>query len=411
MLARALGPDGRGLLLALTFWPALFAAILNLSLNEALTYHLAKHSGTLLEPQVSSAAFQLVVITIVVSMAITVLSLWTIIAPLQNQYANLMIAYALVFIPISYLEQFFRAILQGRGALLTLNAVRVVQPISNFTLLIFLLIFGLLDVATAMAATVGSLFVSLILGAAVTRPAVSQFNAQKRRNIAATGWQFHRANLLFYVSSEVDKLIVLVLLTPSQVGLFAVAIAVSTIGTGVVLQSLGLMLMRDIVSAEDEAGRRRVFIVNMRATFAMLALFNGIAAALTPWAIPALYGAPFAVAVPAIILFLGAGALKGARQMIDRGLRASHHTRTGMIGEIVFLTGLMLFGWIGAATAGLEGFALGTLVAQAAAFVVVLPLASSTLGVRLLDLWPFQKSAIEDISALLFRATMPPTAP
>ena len=42
VLARNLGPEGRGLLLALTFWPALWTALSNLSLNEATCFHVAR---------------------------------------------------------------------------------------------------------------------------------------------------------------------------------------------------------------------------------------------------------------------------------------------------------------------------------------------------------------------------------
>ncbi len=57
--------------------------------------------------------------------------------------------------------------------------------------------------------------------------------------VARTGWKFHRANVFLYAASELDKIIVLVVLTTTQAGLFAVAIAVSSIGTGIVLQTWG----------------------------------------------------------------------------------------------------------------------------------------------------------------------------
>ena len=402
LLARVLGPDGRGLLLALTFWPALIAAMLNLSLNEATAYHVASRVGTPHESLATSTAFQLVLVALVCSLAITATGLGLVVPAKYDQYLGLIIVYALAFVPVTQLDLYFRAVLQGRGAIVSLNAVRLIQPVSNLALLIALLVLGILDVRGAMAVTIGAMTVSLVLGAALARPSLLKFESGLHREIAGTGWRFHKANLLLYAASEFDKVIVLVLLTTTQVGLFAVAMAVSSIGTGIVLQSLGLMLMRDMASAEGEADLKRVFVANMRAAFAVLLVGNGVAGVLAPWAIPLLYGASFAAAVPVTVLFLGMGALKGARQMIDKALRATHHTRTGMIGEATALGGLAILGSIGAVVGGLEGLALGALVAQAVALLVVLRPAGAQFSAGACDLWPFQRAALDDVRAFLW---------
>ena len=54
LLARFLAPEGRGLLLALAFWPALISALLNISLNESTTYHIARREGVSGDEYISS---------------------------------------------------------------------------------------------------------------------------------------------------------------------------------------------------------------------------------------------------------------------------------------------------------------------------------------------------------------------
>lgn len=406
VLARTLGPEGRGLLLALTFWPALLSALLNLSLNEATAFQVARRVGSPQLAAVVSASGQLVVALSLIATIASAIALSVASPILPGGYADIILFYVIAFIPLSQGEQWARSILQGRGAIISLNALRIVQPTLYLALLLTLSTFWEFDVISAMFAAVIALLVSLLIGTLAIRPSVFSSPTGLYREIVRTGWQFHKPNILFYAASEFDKVIVLVLLTTMQAGLFAVAVAVSSIGTGVVLQSLGLRLMRDMASAEGEAGRRRVFIATVRAAFVLLLVGNSVAAALAPWAIPFLYGGSFAEAVPVAVLLLGMGALKGARQMVDKTLRAIQHTRTGMISEVTALTVLVGLGSIGAVVGGLEGFALGTLIAQAIALLVVLPLACGQFGARPRDLWPFQRAALDD-----FRAFMRPRLP
>lgn len=401
LLARSLGVEGRGLLLALTFWPAFLAGVLNLSLNESVTYHVAQQFGRKGELEAIIAGLQLVCITALGALVTTVLLLPVVVPSGYDEFMQLILLYAVVFIPITHLERFCRAILQGRGAILQLNGVRLIQPLCYFAALV--IVFALADVSVelAIALSVIALSISLFISILFARPAFSTIRSKFWVPIASTGWRFHKANLLLYIASETDKVIVLFLLTTTEAGLFAIAIAVSAIGTGIVLQSAGLMLMRDMASSESLEGRQRVFTITLRMTFTILLLVNGTIAIVTPWAVPLLYGKSFAEAVPVTMLLLAAGAFKGGRQMVDKALRALHLTRTGIVGETIALLGIAVLGSIGALTSGLFGLAVGALLAQVLGLVIVLWLATQELKIGLYDLWPFQRAAIADLRALV----------
>ncbi|MEO1205467.1 MAG: lipopolysaccharide biosynthesis protein [Pseudomonadota bacterium] len=401
ILARSLGPDGRGLLLALTFWPALLAAMFSLSMPEAIAYHVARHVGTPELPRVTGAGLQLVLVIAVIATIIVVAALMVVVPSKYQGYLSVIMLYAAAFVPLNQLEQSVRGLLQGRGAMLSLSAVRLLQPLSYLLILLACLQLGMLDVTTAMGAVICSLAICLVGGAVVARPAIQRLDAQRTKEITGTGWTFHKANILMYLASEIDKAIVLIFLTTVQAGLFAVALAVSAIGTGVVLQSLGLMLMHEMATAKGVDGHRKVFLATMRAAFAVLLLVNGAVAAVSPWAIPLLFGRDFASAVPVAILLLVMGVLKGGRQMVDKALRATRHTKTGMIGEATALTGILVLGPIGAILGGLEGVALGAVVAQAVALIVVLVLTKRRLVFRFVELWPFRARAIQELRSFL----------
>ena len=53
-----------------------------------------------------------------------------------------------------------------------------------------------------------------------------------------TGGHIHRANLVLYTAAEVDELVVVWWMDDASTGLYAVALAVSLVGSALVVQSL-----------------------------------------------------------------------------------------------------------------------------------------------------------------------------
>ena len=132
ILARHLGPEGRGILLAMTFWPAMLSALLNLSINEATMYHVARarvSSGPRAAQNYGGAALLLQTL---VAIAVTLLSL--LLLPIffwSNRSENLatVLSYAALFTPLCIGDLHFKATLQGRGEFHALNIVRLCQPV------------------------------------------------------------------------------------------------------------------------------------------------------------------------------------------------------------------------------------------------------------------------------------------
>lgn len=402
ILARSLGPEGRGLLLALIFWPALLSALFNLSLNEAVAYHMAQRPGTDDAQMLAGTAFWLELGVTGLALAATLLALQLVVPATYRDQLVIVSLYTAAFVPLAVFDLFFRAILQGRGQIGTLSLARLAQPIAYLLLLLLAcLLVQPLSVPVVLAVLIGALALSAATGAVLSRFRLTRFRPAVIRPVLRSGWTFHRANLLLYGAAEVDKLVLLLMMTTHDAGLYAVGIAVSAIGTGIVLQSLGLVLVRDMAANPDPAGRRRVYATSMRSAFAVLIGVNVIAALLAAWWVPLLFGGAFAAAVPMTILLLVAGACKGARQMVDKALRATHHTRIGMIGEVTALAGIVIFGVPGALMAGPDGLAAGVLVAHALAMLLVLMLSQKEFGVSLLELWPFQRATFLEVRALM----------
>lgn len=399
LLARTLGPEGRGLLLALTFWPILLAAVLNLSFNEAMSYRTARNVGTDREQVVAATGLWAVLLLAALAVPVIFGLLHLVVQDEYRPYFREITLFMAIFVPLTYLHLLFMAKLQGRGQMMRVNLLRVTQPL--FYLIFLLGSYGLTDfgVLPVMAAMLSAQAVSVLTGALLAGPGVGRPDRDMLRELGHSGWTFHKANLLLFASAELDKIIVLALLSTTEIGLYAVAVSMSTIGYSVVEQSLGLILMREMAAADGRDGQRQVFIRTMRTAVAVLVLVNGLAAALAVFWVPLLFGADFSDAVLPTMLLLGMGALKGTRHMIDKSLRATHHTRTGIVAEIVSFAALAILGSAGAWMAGLVGVAAAAAAAQALGLLAALLISRRHMGYAVSALWPLRMSVLHELRA------------
>lgn len=395
MLARMLGPEGRGLLLALTFWPTLLTGVLSLSLNEGANYHIAQFSSGLRVDAVNSTAFWLVLTVTTVGALIILPLLWLVVPEQYRVNFELICAFALAFMLLGNLMSLYRAVIQGQGQLARLNLMRLVQPLSYFVLLAGVFAWGSgLGVRVVMGVMLAAMAISTLVGIAITWFPIHLFRRRVAKGIMATSWRFHKANLVLYASAEIDKAIVLLFLPTAQVGLYAVAVSVSAIGSGLVIQSLGLVLMREMAQAKTGLERHAIFVGTMRSSTFLLVVINGSAALLAKWWVPAMFGEEFRDAIIPAILLLVAGGLKGMRLMLDKVLRATEHTRTGVIGEVAALASMVPLGSWGAYAAGIKGFSVGIIVAQLIALTVSLSMAKQYRDFKYTELFAVDRNAM-----------------
>jgi O-antigen/teichoic acid export membrane protein len=393
LLARNLGAEGRGLLLALTFWPALWTALFNLSLNEAITYRVARADGKqdeIAKREIEASGLVLQLGMAFASAALCMVMIATTLPEGRRPNLSLVLWYSAAFAPLSVLDQHFRAVLQGRGALRLLNVIRLIQPTVYAGGLLSLAWLEAVSVESVMAGMIGALACSTVAGAACT--GIRIFDVSKNAAIAIlnSGCRFHLANVLLYAAAEVDKFLVLQLLDDSRAGYYAVAVGVSAIGSGLVVQSVGLILGRQMSALIDQRRQGEQLVASASLSFLSLVLINGVAAVLAPWWVPLMFGQEFVAAVPVAMILLAMGTLRGTRQIIDRGLRAAHVTSVGMVGEGLALAAAVALATVGGRIAGLEGMATGFAGAQACALAVVIGMTAKVFTIAPIQYWSKQ---------------------
>lgn len=404
LLARFLEPEGRGLLLALAFWPALISALLNVALNEATTYHIARREVANGEQSTSSLVDSALMLQCVIALVATlgcVAALPFVVTGARVAHLGTVVLYSLAFVPLTLLFQHFRAVLQGQGKFQALNVLRLLQPLCYLAGLLIMAVLQKATVEHALLAMVVAMSAVTLGGGLIAGLSFRHASRSDSAKLLRTGLRYHRANILLYGAAEADKLIVLILLSNAETGLFAVALAYSAIGAGIVTETIHLLVTREMAVQVTAMGRKQVFTRTLRLAVLLLITGSAAAAIAVPYLMPLMFGEAFEPAVPVATFLLLASGLKALRQVMDRAMRALHITRVGVVGEGVTLAILLVLGPILIANFGLVGIAYAAVFAQLCSFVIAAKMACAIVEVSPTAIWPFHRSALADVWSLL----------
>lgn len=368
LLARNLGPEGRGALLAITFWPVLLAAIFSLSLNEATAVLVAREKDRGRKLGASAPVSTGLVLQLIVDFGATLLTIALVPFFLREQSMPLLplaIVFAALFPPVTLIDQHFRAVLQGAGAFAKLNVLRLAQPVAYAVGLSGLAITHQFRIESVLAVMVMATGLSAVLGAIQVGVSVRNFQSDLARETLLSGTRFHLANMVLYAATEIDKLLVIHLLDERDIGLYAVAVAVCTLGGGMVVQSLAMPLVKDINEVTTPGQRRQIMKRYVRQAALLVILVNGLAGLTAVFWLPLIFGNAFSGAVPIAIVLFVMGSIKAIRQILDRAMRAAHVVSVGIKSEGIALAVSIPAGYLGFRHGGVIGFVAGLAAAQA----------------------------------------------
>jgi O-antigen/teichoic acid export membrane protein len=248
---------------------------------------------------------------------------------------------------------------------------------------------GHVDVATATWANIAANALTLVLVFALT-PAGSFSNfrqafSARSTELARVGFGFHKAVVLFVLSSQADRLVVLSRWSNETLGLYAVALTVAASGLGIVSQTFDVVMLPTIAARTDPDQRRRAFTQALRISMLLLVLTTIAVAIVTPAIVPRLFGPAFKQAVPITLLLLCAYCPLAMRFIIIRGLRGFGESDTATRSEFVTLLVFLLLCWPAGTIGGLAGVAIALLAANLAGLHVAVRFLSKNLGIRLRD--------------------------
>ena len=363
--ARWLGPEGRGELAQLLLWPQLFATVGNLGIDAATIYHSADRD------QAGDA--HATALTLGAAQACVLVPMYLIAAAFifdGSTYVSAMIVAPLV---VTYvIGAYSSSVLMGTLRFGAFNVVRAAIPFAHCALIVTLVAFDALSVRMGAIAFVAAHAAVDALAVAIAWRAagIGVVRTKLARSMLSYGFRAQPGRLSPQ-SLGVETLIVALVLSSHDVGLFVAAVAM-LMAPQIVVQSMSMIVFPSVSASRCRDGR------SLLQAFAVYgAAVSAICAALALLAEPlvlVLFGDAFSEAVPALRLLAVAAGLRALRQFPMDVLRGIG--RPGLASTAEAANWLLVLTIVPAAAAagGLQGAAAGSVIVSGAGCLVLLGL-------------------------------------
>jgi O-antigen/teichoic acid export membrane protein len=369
LLARELGPDGRGELAAIQLWPALLATVAMFGLPEALGYYSASDKSQTGKYVSTATGFALL------SSLAFMLAAYAVLPALLSAQSPSTIYYSrlyLLLLPLMAIAGIPPHALRGLGQLGPWNLLRLLPTLG------WLAVIGVaacLRSSTPQFLTVGYLAVLALLALPINAFVYSHI-APPRTIDPRLGKRLARFGLPSMLSSvpqlfnlRLDQLIMASILPLDLLGLYVVAVAWSG-GLTPLLTSLGFVLFPKIASQPNLDLKLQVLTRGARICIVAGVVLCILMIPVTPMLLPALFGRPYLEAVPSSMILIVGAALLGFNYLLEEGLRALGRPAAVLWAELSGLAasaaGLLIllprFGALGAAVASLCAYGFITTV-------------------------------------------------
>ncbi|MDD5638553.1 MAG: flippase [Candidatus Pacebacteria bacterium] len=315
IIARVLGPEGKGVYSLALLLPTLLITFTNLGIGPASVFYLGKKKYSSKEVLGANIIFSglISIFALMVGLIIVFFFPEKLFPGVPQEYLLL----ALSLIPLQVLLTFVVDVLLG---LQKIKKYNFIQLIPTFIYLILIAVFLLgfhFGVKAAIIAEVLSLFVGCIILFINTKKEtggiVFSFTKEIRKDFFSYGIKAYFGNIFSFIHYRIDQFMLNIFLNPTAVGVYSIAVGISE-KIWLVSQSASTVLFPR-VSSETDAKRLKEFTPmvcrNILWITVLLSLFLCLIA---PWLIVLLYSDQYLESIlPFRILLIGAVALAGSK--------------------------------------------------------------------------------------------------
>lgn len=369
--AWALGPTGRGDLMVVLMWPAIFSMVAQIGLPQAYRFWIAKR------PECGSALFSNAVIFTLV-MGLITLGLAELVTPhligeRSPEVLRLARIYLLV-IPMQMFTDMTRGLLEGARRFTWVGASRLILFGVQLASYVVLWLIGQLTVASAsytmLAAVAASLVMSLI---AVWR----ELNPKWHPNLSELGTTLrygirdYPGILTEFVNWRLDLMMLVGMAPSSALGLYAVALRLADI-TSTLAGSVGDALLPEVAASEraDEATRKVTRSLRLTLCAHLVILIPLWIAA--PYVLRFAYGEGFVEVTNVLRLLMFASVVWSAGAIVISGLNGLGHPGLSAIARITAAVVMVVALLNLLPSRGIQGAALSSIAGYSVMFLVAL---------------------------------------
>jgi O-antigen/teichoic acid export membrane protein len=370
ILARILGPEGRGIYALATFLPSLIVTFGNLGIGPATVYYVARGEFRRQGILGNNVLLSLGIggLGVLAGLVVILFFRETVFPGVSSSYLLL----ALVLVPVEFFFSYVNYVLLGAQRIKEFNSVQIAQSVL-FLGFITLALLGLR--AGVTGAILAGLFTWVIVDAIVFRLALRvaggidlKPNTFYMKRAATYGIQAHISNILGFLNYRVDMFLVNWFLGPAAVGLYSVGVGIVEKLWMVSYSASTVLFPR--VAAETEEQRRKEFTpLVARAVLWTTGLGALALVLLSRWIVLLLYSEAFLPAVGALqALLVGIVALSAGRVLANDIAGRGFPGLNIYIGSAAVLTNVVLnllwtprYGIVGAAWASTASYTVSFL--------------------------------------------------
>lgn len=364
LAARLLGRAGRGEVAAIQnlFW--LTALVAMLGLPEAATYFTARHPGKTGSVLATGIALPLLAMPVCFAVMYPLVPRILAAQPAEVQHAA---RWVLLAVPLYAAIVVGTNTVRGANKLLQWNLLRLLPGAGWLLFLAGAWLWRMNDpvrIALGYVAVLACIVVPTLWMAARLVPSSWSPSQKLAAPMLRYGIPLAGAAIPQTLNLRLDQILIGAFLPPYQLGSYVAAVAWST-AVFVLPNAIGNVLFPKIASsAASPAERVHTLAQGVRIGILTSAVGGVCLLALTPYAIPLLFGKPFAGAVPVACVLIFAAVICAVNIILEESMRGLGNTRAIFWGEIigvgmtVLALALLLprFGIIGAGVASILGY-------------------------------------------------------
>lgn len=375
LIARGLGPEGRGQLAAALLWPTTVAALSTLGLTHAFAYAAGARWASVGTLARFGTAFALVV-------GLPMALAYFLAAPylLRVAFPELALSVRLFgcFIPLTLWAALWMALYQGKGDFVTWNLAKVLRSAGYTAWIATALLLGVASVPVVLWSQVVLAVLSLaLLGLRMPRlPADDSPGAVPLAKLLRYGLSVYASGILYMLNQQLDQLLLSLWVPARELGQYATAASLSAIVL-VVPSTLGPVVFSRLARTADEGGYSHAWKA-LALGGAILLPAGLLLTVFAPALVRLIYGPAFAAAGQVLRVLAPAAVLLGFSVLLADILRGAGRpllpTLAMLAGVVVTIPGLAFalprYGIWGAAWVSLFAYA-AMLAVEAGSFLLV----------------------------------------
>jgi len=373
IIARTLGPEGKGIFSLVTLVPVLIVTIINLGVGPTTVAVVAQGRYPLREILGNNIllAIGIGIVGLFIGLTMTFLLQESVFFGVAQNYLFLSLALTPMYLFFSYLQN----MLVGTKEFKKYNSLTILQALATFAFVVVAVWAMDLEIMGAISATLAAAFLTNILLFYWTNKIAGGISFRANRaylkKISSFGAQINFGGILGFLNYRIDMFIISGFLNPVAVGFYSISVTFAE-RLWLISQAASTVLLQRVAAETDEQARKELTPLVARTTLWLTALGALLMFFVGPWLVSLLYSLQFLPAVkPLQILLPGIVALSVCRLLAnDLAAREKPTPNTYATGVALLVSVILNVLWI--PKYGIEGAAWASTISYCVALVIVL---------------------------------------